>query len=220
MNILLNEVEVRVLGCLIEKEFTTPDYYPLTLNALKNACNQKSNRNPVMSLEETTVVRALDDLRKKGLSEKVLKADSRVPKYQHLFMSKFDLSRSQTAVLCELMLRGPQTGGEIRSRAERMNTFQGLDEVEKILTGLTEGDEPEVIRLPRRAGQKERRYMHLFSGEPAIQEEDQPGGDESATVMVRAENVRIRNLEDELAALRHEFDALKKAFTDLKSQLE
>ena len=111
MNILLNEVEVRVLGCLIEKSFTTPDYYPLTLNALTNACNQKSNRNPVMSLEETTVVRGLDDLRKKGLSEKVLKADSRVPKYQHHFMSQCSLSRSQSAVLCELMLRGPQQEG-------------------------------------------------------------------------------------------------------------
>ena len=152
MNIILNEIETRVLGCLIEKSFTTPDYYPLTLNALTNACNQKSNRNPVMSLEETTVVRGLDDLRKKGISEKVLKADSRVPKYQQLFMSKFDLSRSQTAVLCELMLRGPQTGGEIRNRAERMNKFQDLDEVEDILSGLMEADIPMVVKLPRQPG--------------------------------------------------------------------
>ena len=220
MNILLNEIEARVLGCLIEKAFTTPDYYPLTLNALTNACNQKSNRNPVMSLEETSVVRGLDDLRKKGLSEKILKADSRVPKYQHLFMSKFNLSRSQTAVLCELMLRGPQTGGEIRNRADRMSKFQDLDEVEKILSGLMEGDVPMAVKFPRQPGQKERRYMHLLSGEPEIKEHEQPAGDESATIKVRAENERIRKLEDELALLRNEFDELKRAFTDLKSQFE
>jgi uncharacterized protein YceH (UPF0502 family) len=220
MNILLNEIEARILGCLIEKAFTTPDYYPLTLNALTNACNQKSNRNPVMSLEETTVVRGLDDLRKKVLSEKVLKADSRVPKYQHLFMTKFDLSPGQTAVLCELMLRGPQTGGEIRSRADRMNRFQDLKEVEEILSGLMEGDEPMVIKLPRKSGQKERRYMHLFSGKPEIEEQDQPVGDESATIKVRAENERIGKLEEELVLLRNEFHELKKAFTDLQSQFE
>ena len=220
MNILLNEIEARVLGCLIEKAFTTPDYYPLTLNALTNACNQKSNRNPGMSLEETSVVRGLDDLRKKGLSEKVHKADSRVPKYKHLFMNKFDLSRSQTAVLCELMLRGPQTGGEIRNRADRMNKFQDLDEVEEILSGLMEADNPMVVKLPRQPGQKERRYMHLFSGEPEIKEQEQPVGDESATIQVRAENERINQLEDELELLRNEFNELKKAFTDLKSQFE
>jgi len=220
MNILLNEIEARVLGCLIEKAFTTPDYYPLTLNALTNACNQKSNRNPVMSLEETTVVRGLDDLRKKGLSEKVIKADSRVPKYQHLFMSELDLSHSQTAVLCELMLRGPQTKGEIRSRADRMFRFQDLNEVEEILSGLMERDEPMVTLLPRMAGQKERRFMHLFSGEPEIREQDKSLVDESATIQVKAENERIRKLEDELVMLRNEFDEFKKAFTDLKSQFE
>jgi hypothetical protein len=220
MNILLNEVEVRVLGCLIEKSFTTPDYYPLTLNALTNACNQKSNRNPVMSLEETTVVRGLDDLRKKGLSEKVLKADSRVPKYQHNFMSQFGLSRGQSAILCELMLRGPQTGGEIRSRSERMNKFEDLDEVEEILAGLMEAGNPMVIKLPRQSGQKESRYMHLFSGEPEINVQDRPVADESATIQVHSENERIRKLEEELALLKNEIHELKKAFTDLKSQFE
>lgn len=220
MNILLNEIEARVLGCLIEKSFTTPDYYPLTLNALTNACNQKSNRNPVMSLEETTVVRGLDDLRKKGISEKVFKADSRVPKYQQLFMSTFDLSRSQTAVLCELMLRGPQTGGEIRSRTERMNKFQDLDEVEDILSGLMETDTPMLVKLPRQPGQKESRYMHLFSGEYEIKEQDRPVTDESATIQVRSENERILKLEDELALLKNEFHELKKEFADLKSQFD
>lgn len=220
MSILFSDIEARVLGCLIEKSFTTPDYYPLTLNALTNACNQKSNRNPVISLEETSVVRGLDDLRKKGLSEKVLKADSRVPKYQHLFMSQLSLSRGQAAVLCELMLRGPQTGGEIRSRADRMNRFQDLNEVEEILSGLMEGDAPMVIKLPRRAGQKERRFMHLFSGEPEIKEQEQSIVDESATIQVQAENERIRKLEDELLMLRNDFNELKKAFTDLKTQFE
>ncbi len=220
MNILINEVETRILGCLIEKSFTTPDYYPLTLNALTNACNQKSNRNPVMSLEETTVVRGLDDLRKKGLLEKVRKADSRVPKYQHHFMSQFDLSRSQASILCELMLRGPQTGGEIRNRAERMNKFQDLDEVEEILTGLMEAAHPMVIKLPRQSGQKESRYMHLFSGEPESNVQDRPVVDESATIQVRSENERIRKLEEELALLKNELNELKKAFLDLKSQFE
>ncbi len=220
MEILLNEIEIRILACMIEKAFTTPDYYPLTLNALTNACNQKSNRNPVLSLDETSVVRGLDELRKKGLSEKILKADSRVPKYRHLFMSKFDLSQSRTAVLCELMLRGPQTSGEIRSRADRMYSFKDLGEVEEIMSGLIASDNPMAAKLPRRAGQKESRYMHLLSGEPVMHEQDRQAEDESATLQVRAENERIKKLEDELLSLRNEFDELKKAFADLKSEFE
>ncbi|UCH81849.1 MAG: YceH family protein [Nitrospiraceae bacterium] len=220
MDITLNEIEIRILACLIEKAYTTPDYYPLTLNALTNACNQKSNRSPVLSLEETSVVRGLDELRKKGLSEKILKADSRVPKYKHLFTSKFDLSRSQTAVLCELMLRGPQTLGEIRSRADRMNSFKDLGEVEEILSGLMTSDNPMVVKLPRRAGQKENRYMHLLSGEPVILEQDRQAADEPSTIQVQAENERIKKLEDQVTLLRNEFEALKKEFTDLKSEFE
>jgi uncharacterized protein YceH (UPF0502 family) len=220
MDILLSDIEVRILGCLIEKETTTPDYYPLTLNALTNACNQKSSRYPVVSFEDTTVVRGLDSLREKGLAEKILKADSSVPKYQHSFPEKFSLSDDYVAVLCELMLRGPQTVGEIRNRAGRMYKFEDLQEVEEILKSLMEKEPPMVVKLPRQIGRKESRFMHLFSGEPEITEAEPDVPEEAATVRVRAENERIEKLEQELSALRGEFDALKKEFADLKSQFE
>ncbi len=220
MDILLNDIEVRVLGCMIEKEITTPDYYPLTLNSLVNACNQKSNRNPVVSYEETSVVRGLDSLQEKGLSEKIYKTDSRVPKYGHLFMRKFKLSRREVAVLCISMLRGPQTTGEIRGRSDRMYKFDGFNEVEEVLNGLMDKEQPMLIKLPRQIGTKEPRYMHLLSGEPEIKEPEKPVPEEVATLQVRAENERIAKLENELAALRREFDDLKQEFADLKSQFE
>jgi len=220
MNILLNDIEARILGCLIEKEKTTPDYYPLTLNALTNACNQKSNRNPVVSFEETTVVRALDGLQQKGLTEKIIKADSRVPKYQHLFGSTLNVSDRETALLCELMLRGPQTAGELRGRADRMHSFHDIHEVEETLSSLVKRDPPLVTQLPRQSGQKERRFAHLLGGAPEIQEQEKPVPDEAATVQVRNENERILRLEQELADLRREFSALTNSFNELKSQFE
>ncbi len=216
----LNEAEARVLGCLVEKGITTPDYYPMTLNSLTNACNQKSNRSPVVSYEETTVVRALDSLREKGLAEKILKADSRVPKYQHSFPETFSLSDDAVAVLCELMLRGPQTTGEIRNRAGRMYKFRDLHEVEEILDSLINRDIPMAVMLPRQAGRKEHRFMHLLSGEPAISETDRAVPEEAAVIQVRAENERISLLESELASLRSDFEDLKKEFIDLKSEFE
>jgi uncharacterized protein YceH (UPF0502 family) len=220
MDIVLNDTEVRILGCLIEKESATPDYYPLTLNSLVNACNQKSNRNPVVSYEETTVVRGLDSLQEKGLSEKIFKADSRVPKYRHLFMKKFNLSRREVAVLCVLMLRGPQTSGEVRGRSERIYKFDGLSEVEEVLSELVDNEQPMLIKMPRQIGRKEPRYMHLLSGKPEIKGSEKPVPEETATLQVRAENERIVKLENELAALRREFNNLKKEFSDLKSQFE
>jgi len=220
MDILLNDHEVRILGCLIEKQTTTPDYYPLTLNALTNACNQKSNRNPVVLYEDTTVVRALDSLREKGVAEKILKADSRVPKYQHAFPEKFHLSDDYVAVLCVLMLRGPQTVGEIRNRAGRMYQFDDLTEVEEILNNLMKKEPPMVVKLPRQMGRKESRFMHLLSGDPDIEKYEHIPSEEPAAVQVRTENEQIAKLEDELAILRSEFDALKKEFSDLKSQFE
>lgn len=220
MEITLNEIESRVLGCLIEKEITTPDYYPLTLNALTNACNQKSNRNPVVSYDETTVVRGLDDLSEKGLAKKVFAVGSRVQKYQHAFLDKFDLGRREVAVLCELMVRGPQTAGELRTHAGRMYEFKGLEEVDEVLQGLMEHEGPMVIKLPRQAGRKEQRYMHLFSGKPEIQETEQSAPLEAATMQVRAENQRIAKLEEELAMLRKEFDEMKQAFIEFKSQFK
>jgi uncharacterized protein YceH (UPF0502 family) len=197
METTFTDTEVRILGCLIEKETTTPDYYPLTLNALKNACNQKSNRNPVVSFEVTTVVRGLEELQKKGLAEKIYKPQ-------------------EVTVLCVLMLRGPQTVGEIRGRAERMYKFQGIQDVEEILKSLIEKRPPLVLKLPRQIGRKEGRYMHLLSGEPKIHDSEHPV--EAATLQVHAENERIAKLEDEVAALRRDLDALKRAFDDLKSQ--
>jgi uncharacterized protein YceH (UPF0502 family) len=220
MEPVLNDIEVRILGCLIEKEFTTPDYYPLTLNALTNACNQKSNRNPVVSFEETTVVRGLDELNKKGLAEKILRSDSRVPKYRHIFTDKLDMRASQTAVLCVLMLRGPQTAGEIRGRAERMHRFADIAEVEEVLTGFMDGEEPMVIKLPRQTGLKERRYMHLLSGILRVNESEKSIPEEAATIKVRTENDRISKLESDYAKLCRDFDELKQAFNELKSQFD
>jgi uncharacterized protein YceH (UPF0502 family) len=220
MNIILNDVEVRVLACLIEKEKTTPDYYPLTLNALTHACNQKSNRNPVVSFEETDIVMRLESLNQKGLTEKIIKADSRVPKYRHLFDTRLDVAPRESALMCELMLRGPQTTGELRGRADRMYQFRDIHEVEEILTGLMEREVPLVTKLPRQAGQKERRYAHLLSGEPEIQEAEKSVPDEAASIQVQSENQRIQKLEEDLSRLRKEFDVLKNEFNDLKSQLE
>ncbi len=220
MDTILSDVEVRILGCLIEKETTTPDYYPLTLNSLVNACNQKSNRSPVVSYEETSVVRGLDSLQDKGLSEKIYKTDSRVPKYGHLFMKKLNLSRGETAVLCVLMLRGPQTTGEIRGRSERIHKFNDLGEVEKVLDELMNKEHPMTIKLPRQVGRKESRHMHLLSGEPDITESPASLPEEPAARQVRSENERIMKLEDELENLRKEFETLKQEFNDLKSQFE
>jgi len=220
MDILLNDIEVRILGCLIEKGITTPDYYPLTLNALTAACNQKSNRNPVVSYEDITVVRGLDSLREKGLAEKIYKADSRVPKYQHSFPQKFNISSDYVAVLCELMLRGPQTVGEIRNRVDRMYNFEGLQEVEDVLSRLIEKEPPMVIKLPRQAGRKEPRFAHLLSGMPEIKDEEPSISEEAATLRVRADNERVAKLEYEITTLRSEFNKLKEEFISLKSQFE
>ena len=220
MDIQLSDIEVRILGCLFEKETTTPDYYPLSLNSLVNACNQKSNRNPVAAYEETSVVRGLDSLQDKGLSEKIYKTDSRVPKYQHSFIKKYTLSLSEAAVLCVLMLRGPQTAGEIRGRSERLYKYSGLNEVEEVLTGLMNKEQPMVIKLPLQTGRKESRYMHLLSGEPEITETVTPLPEEAATQQVRAENERIAKLENELVFLRKEFDNLKHEFIKLKSEFK
>ncbi len=217
---LLNDIEARILGSLIEKERTTPDYYPMTLNALTNACNQKSNRNPVVSFDETTIVRSLDSLQDKGLAEKLYKADSRVPKYKHLFDSKLKLSPREVAVLCELMLRGPQTLGELRGRCERIYKFDGLQEVEEVLTEFMNRERPMAVKLPRQPGRKENRYMHLLSGEPEISDIETAVSEEAATIMVRGENERIEKLEEELSALRLEFNAFIEEYNKFKTQFD
>ena len=220
MDIKLNDYEARILGCLIEKDITTPDYYPLTLNALANACNQKSNRHPVVAYEETAVVRGLDGLKEKGLATTIHKADSRVPKYMHHIEEKLQLGRREVAVLSVLLLRGPQTVGEIRSRAGRMYEFRDLDEAEEALEALISRQPPLVVKLPRQAGRKELRHAHLLSGEPEAQEAVPSVRPEAATLQVRTENERIAALEKELAALRGDLEALGRDLLDLKSQFE
>src|SRR6202011_2165892 len=161
VTILLNDVEARVLGALVEKDVTTPDYYPLSLNALVNACNQKNNRDPVMSLDEETVREALDTLHGKNLAGPAGGADSRVTKYEHRLQEAFNFTRGETAILCVLLLRGPQTPGELRGRTERMHRFEDLTEVQSSLQRLMQRDPPLVKVLQRQPGTKESRYMHL-----------------------------------------------------------
>lgn len=220
MSSLLTDVEVRVLGSLIEKQVTTPEYYPLTLNALANACNQKSNRAPIMHLDEYAVVRALDGLRDKKIVWMVSAANSRTPKYEHSVPKVLDLAPDEVALLCLLMLRGPQTAGELRGRSGRLHTFAGVTDVEETLERLAaRSDGPFVVMLPRQSGHKERRYMHLLAGEPEFEEQSMEPAPEQARVLVREEDGRMAALEasvtdlaSELASLRAEFDAFKDQF--------
>ncbi len=225
MDRIFSDIEVRILGCLIEKELTTPEYYPLTVNALTNACNQKSNRNPVVSYDQETVAQSLRRLQGEGLVIIVSGAGHRVRKYEHRFMEKLYVSKKEMVVLCELMLRGPQTIGEIRTRGERMYEFSGLDEVREALEEMmSERERPLVKMLPRQPGQKENRYAHLLSGEPVIPEaeatetQDPEGG--SHIPGSREKEERIAELEAEVRELRREIESLKAEFASFKAQFE
>ncbi|KIE43902.1 YceH family protein [Geobacter anodireducens] len=219
MEILLNDVEVRVLGCLIEKELATPEYYPLTLNSLTTACNQKSNRDPVMALEESEVVRALDGLKMKHVA--IQAADSgRVPRYRHILAERLRFSPAELAILAELLLRGPQTLGELRTRAERMHPFTDLTAVEQVLGELAERTPPRVMRLPRQPGRKESRFAHLLAGEPDLSAEERPAPPEGARLQVMAENERLAALESEVAALKAEVAELRQVMEEFRSQFE
>jgi uncharacterized protein YceH (UPF0502 family) len=218
MDIVLENMEVRILGCLIEKEMTTPEYYPLSLNALTNACSQKSNRRPVLSVDETIVLQGLDGLRQKGLARETHVAGSRVPKYLHELLSRFDLSRHETAVLCELMLRGPQTPGELRSNAGRMVPFAGIGEVEETLKGLMEHAPPFVMKLPRQAGRKESRYTHLFAPQDVEEQAASDLNTGSAVSGGRTINEAMARMEEEISRIREELQELRQAFDQFKSQ--
>jgi uncharacterized protein YceH (UPF0502 family) len=214
----LDEIEVRILGSLLEKEITTPDYYPLSLNALINACNQKSNRDPVMALDESAVTQALDSLNEKNLAGQVTSADSRVPKYAHRLPEVFNFDRREMAVLSVLLLRGPQTPGELRGRAERMYKFDDLAVVESTLRHLIEREPPLVKKLARQPGTKESRYAHLLAGDVEgwiAAEEAQPvaaaGGQDEQ---------RITRLETEVQSLRTEIAALRQQLEDFRKQFE
>ena len=217
MEIILNETEIRIVGCLIEKEMTTPEYYPLSLNALTNACNQKSNRDPVVSYDETTVVNGLESLREKGLARESRSASTRVSKYVHTILDLFDLSRQEMAILCELLLRGPQTPGELRSRAVRMSTLENLGEVQNTLQGLIEHDPPLGIRLPREAGRKERRYAHLLSGHTDMVTATHDSSVQPSVPRSQVDE-RIIRLEEDVAKLRRELEELKRAISEFRSQ--
>jgi len=211
MDFTLHPVEVRVLGSLLEKEITTPEYYPLSINALVAACNQKSNRDPVLRFDEATVEQSLQSLRDKGLLLAISGAGSRVPKYGHRISEKLNLGRRELAVLCELMLRGPQTLGELRTRAERMHRFDDLSEVEAVIEHMPEL----VVKLPRRSGEKEARYAHLLSGPPAPAEEEI---DLPPPAPARPDRTEI--IEAEIAQLRSELEELKRQFARFREQFE
>ncbi|HEY3135966.1 MAG TPA: YceH family protein [Blastocatellia bacterium] len=215
----LTPAEVRVLGSLIEKEITTPEYYPLSLNALASACNQISNRDPVVSFDEKTVARALESLREKQLIWMVTGV-GRVPKYEHRFTEQLKLAAQEVAVLCVLMLRGPQTAGEIRGRTGRLYEFKQLEEVELTLQVMMSAEPPLVTRLPRQPGTKESRYAHLLSGEVQVEEREVATRVEPATLEVRDENERIARLEQELTLVRGELTDLKREFLEFKRQFE
>ena len=209
----LSDVEVRILGSLIEKESTTPDNYPLSLNSLTAACNQLSNREPVMHLDETTVKHAVNNLRQQSLVRAIQPSDSRVMKFQHLVADKWGLEPEGRAVLCVLMLRGPQTLGEIKGRAGRLAEFTAPADVERAMAGLVAGQL--AMQLPRRPGQKEVRYAHLLSGEP-VESPPPPAAERTTEVRVPADagtGLTMEDLQRQIDELRAEFDAFRRQFS-------
>lgn len=214
----LTVVEARVVGSLVEKQLTTPEYYPLTMNALTAACNQKSNRDPVMSLDETAIMNAVDSLRDKNLVYLFYGSGSRAVKYKHMIPSVYDLDAAGVAIVAVLLLRGPQTIGELRERTGRLHEFAGLGEVQETLDALTRRDDPLVTKLERQPGQKEARYAHLLSGE--VHQESIAPGRERPTASPNAGNERIENLEREVETLRTELTSFRAAFDEFRKQFD
>src|SRR5580704_13130390 len=220
MNIILNDVETRVLGSLVEKDVTTPDYYPLSLNALVNACNQKNNRDPVMHLQEDAVQEALSTLQDKRLAGPTSSADSRVTKYEHRLQEAFNFTRGETAVLCVLLLRGPQTPGELRGRTERMHRFEDLTEVQSTLQRLMQRDPPLIRVLARQPGTKESRYKHLLARD-VEDAADVAQAASSAFVASNSQDTdRITHLENVVSDLRKEVADLKQQLASFRKQFE
>jgi uncharacterized protein YceH (UPF0502 family) len=224
VNILLNETEARVLGALLEKEVTTPDYYPLSLNALVNACNQKSNRDPVMTLDDDSVRAALRTLHDNSLARSVSAADSRVTKYEHRLQEAFNFDRREAAIFCELLVRGPQTPGELRTRAERMHPLADLSEAQSALQRLMNREPALVKVLARQPGTKESRYMHLLSGEPkqatSTADHESHATPERAAPPQTEKSAELDRLSSEIAALRQEIADLKQQFASFRKQFE
>jgi uncharacterized protein YceH (UPF0502 family) len=222
MQKVLNETEVRVLGSLVEKQLTTPEYYPLTLNALTNACNQKSNRDPVVSFDESIVTDAIETLREKNLVYVFYGSTSRVPKYKHMLPEVLRLDEREVALLCVLMLRGPQTVGELKERAGRLASFASLMEVEETLNSMSVKEaEALVIKLPRQPGQKEARYAHLLAGDIPAAYFQEEGASESRQAASRAGgSARIEKLEGEVESLRSEVASLRRQLEDFIKQFD
>jgi uncharacterized protein len=221
MALQLTDVEVRVLGALVEKETTTPEYYPLSLNALVNACNQKSNRDPVMALEEEAVRQALRSLSDQAMARSA-GGDSRVAKFEHRLNELYNFHRHEIAVLCVLLLRGPQTPGELRTRAERMYAFEDLEAVHSALHLLMRREPPLVKILPRQPGTKESRYMHLLSGETAPRQHsaDEPSAEAQMPSKNAKDGDRVAQLEAEIMELRRELNTLREQFAAFQKQFQ
>ena len=220
MATVLNDIEARVLGSLVEKQVTTPEYYPLTLNSLTLACNQKNNRTPVTSYDETAVAQALETLREKNLAYVFYGSTSRVPKYKHVLPEVMHLSQPELALICVLLLRGPQTTGELATRAFRLHEFSGLEEVEATLNALiTREPDPLVTRLPRQPGQKEARFAHLLSGE--VVSEQAPRVERSIAAVARtSQSDRVSTLEAEVETLKTEIEKLREQFEGFSKQFD
>ncbi len=218
MEFSLSETEARVLGALVEKDITTPEYYPLSLNALMNACNQKSNREPVMQLDETAVRDALSALQERRLAGPARGADSRVTKYEHRTQEVFNFTRAEEAVICVLLLRGPQTPGELRGRTERLHGFETLDDVQAALQKLMQREPPLAKMLPRQPGTKEPRYVHLMSGDVVVPETPQTLS--PAASGLSSGDTRIAELQQEVAGLRNELRELKDQWERFRKQFE
>ncbi len=223
MNVTLTDVEIRVLGSLIEKELSTPEYYPLSLNALVAACNQKNNRDPVVEYDEKTVIQGLDGLREKQLAYRIDLAGSRVAKYKHALSDRYPLTRQQVALLCTLLLRGPQTVGELRGRSERIFPFRDLSHVEETLQSLIdEVEEPLVILLPKQPGRKEARYFHLFGGTPVSNADgcaspSLPSSDSRPSAP--SENIQGSSFGNELAQIKAELLGLQSDYRILQERV-
>ncbi len=214
---LLSDVEVRVLGSLIEKDITTPDYYPLSLNALVNACNQKNNRDPVMTLDEDAVRTALESMQRQRLAGPASGADGRVMKYEHRLQEVFNFDRREIAILCVLLLRGAQTPGELRGRGERMYRFEALEDVLATLDRLSQREPPLVAVLQRQPGTKESRYMQLFSAGDAPAVEAAPL---RASASLSIDDDRVGQLESDLAEVKREIVEMKEQLAAFRRQFE
>ena len=213
----LSPLETRILGCLLEKERTTPEGYPLSLNSLTAAVNQTTNRDPVMGADAKEVEIALDELRAKKLAAMIMMAGSRVQKYRHQLPDHYDLSPAETAILCVLMLRGAQTAGELKSRTERLYGFPDTAELEQCLSGLGEGGEPLVRQLPPQPGQKGARWVQLVTGEP---DPEMLKPHQATATVIPAGHSRIEKLEQEIMELRAELSTLREEFTEFRRQFE